>query len=181
MSHGQAKIPVPDVLFPQRAGTLLPRPGRVLQHSLGDWLTEFEWDCWCTWTFDERFGPTGPSPDRCLYHTRRWVEHLPGPACGYFLAVERGTGGRVHSHGLLRLPDPPTPSRKSLWAAWLDRYGRCRVLPYDPDRGAAYYIAKYITKEPLGWDVGGLDRRAPSPEGCRLSPLDHRPPTGGHS
>ena len=30
------------------------------------------------------------------------------------------------------------------------------MLPYDSDRGAAYYIAKYITKEPLGWDLGGL-------------------------
>jgi len=27
------------------------------------------------------------------------------------------------------------------------------MLAYDPDRGAAYYVAKYITKEPLGWDV----------------------------
>jgi len=30
------------------------------------------------------------------------------------------------------------------------------VLPYDRERGAAYYVAKYITKEPLGWDLGAL-------------------------
>jgi len=126
-----------------------------LRSELGDWLTGFEWDCWCTWTFDARFGDTGPSPDRCLYHTRRWIEHLPGPRTGYFIAVERGTGGRVHSHGLIRLPDGCTPKRNSLWRSWKQRYGRCSVLHYNRDRGAAYYVAKYITKEPLGWDLGG--------------------------
>jgi len=123
--------------------------------AMGEWLSKFEWDCWCTWTFDARFGDTGPSPDRCLYHTRRWVEHLPGPTPQYFIAVERGTGGRVHSHGLLRFPDRWAPKRKTLHASWKERYGRNRFLPYDPTRGAAYYIAKYITKEPLHWDVGG--------------------------
>ncbi len=29
------------------------------------------------------------------------------------------------------------------------------MLPYDHDRAAAFYVAKYITKEPLGWDLGG--------------------------
>jgi len=128
-------------------------PGDVLRRSLGEWLEGFEWHCWCTWTFDARFGDTGPSPDRCLYHTRRWVEHIPGPPTGYFIAVERGFGGRIHSHGLLRLADVPTPKRKSLWASWRGLYGRCAVLPYDSERGAAYYVAKYITKEPLGWDI----------------------------
>lgn len=134
------------------------RTSALLRIALGEWLQGFPWDCWCTWTFDARFGVDGPSPGRCLYHTRRWIEHLPGPPCAYFIAVERGFGGRVHSHGLLRLPDPPTPRRKDLWRSWFERYGRNRVLPYDRERGAAYYIAKYITKEPLGWDVGGLPR-----------------------
>ena len=156
MDHGRSnnEPPVLPILRPPLGP--LPDLPPTLQQSLGRWLSTFRWDCWCTWTFDERFGPTGPSPDRCLYHTRRWVEHVPGAPVGYFVAVERGTGGRVHSHGLLRLPDGFTPSRKSLWGSWRDRYGRSRVLPYDRERGAAYYVAKYITKEPLGWDVGGL-------------------------
>jgi len=124
--------------------------------SLGVWLSAFPWDCWCTWTFDARFGDDGPSPDRCLYHTRRWIEHLPGPATGYFVAVERGTGGRVHSHGLLRFRDSWAPKRRSLWLSWKNRYGRCRVLPYNSALGATYYVAKYITKEPLHWDIGGV-------------------------
>jgi len=130
-------------------------PGRLLQSSLGTWLNEFEWDCWCTWTFDSRFGPTGPSPDRCLYHTRNWIEHLPGAPIGYFVAVERGTGGRVHSHGLLRFKDSFAPRRKSLFGSWKARFGRNRVLPYNREKGATYYVAKYITKEPLHWDLGG--------------------------
>ena len=151
--------------------------GLLLRRALGHWLSAFEWDCWCTWTFDSRFGPDGPSPDRCLVHTRRWVEHIPGPRVGYFIAVERGRGGRVHSHGLLRLGDSPAPTRKSLWGSWKSRYGRCRILPYDRERGAAFYIAKYITKEPLGWDVGGLHQRVASLRECPLSPLGFPPPT----
>lgn len=143
----------PEAEVPQVSS--LPYYRDPLQLALGNWLNEFEWDCWCTWTFDARFGDTGPSPDRCLFHSRNWIERLPGPATGYFVAVERGTGGRVHSHGLLRLPNGITPKRKSLWASWYLRYGRCLVLRYDNDRGAAYYVAKYITKEPLHWDLGG--------------------------
>jgi len=131
------------------------RPLPDLRQELGEWLALKDWDCWCTWTFDARFGDTGPSPDRCLYHTRRWIENLPGRSYGYFVAVERGRGGRVHSHGLLAIPRGCSPKRKSIWHSWKNHYGRSRVLPYDPDRGAAYYVAKYITKEPLHWDIGG--------------------------
>lgn len=138
-----------------RFGAALPVQPLLLNESLGRWLSDFEWSCWCTWTFDARFGDSGPSPDRCLYHTRRWVEHIPGPATAYFIAVERGTGGRVHSHGLLRFRDSWAPTRKALFSSWRKRYGRNRILPYDRDLGAAFYVAKYITKEPLHWDLGG--------------------------
>lgn len=138
------------------------RPGRgvAISEQLGDWLHGFPWSCWATFTFDGRWGDTGPSPDRCMYHTRRWVEALPGPPVGYFLAVERGSFGRVHSHGLLSLPRGMEPTRKSLWHSWKNRFGRCRVLPYNPDLGAAYYVAKYVTKEPLHWDIGSLTIKA---------------------
>ena len=156
MKHGLSHLAGSTCSFgengkPGKSGT-----GRDLQSSLGSFLSTFQWDCWCTWTFDARFGHTGPSPDRCLYHTRRWIEHLPGPMPGYFIAVEKGTGGRVHSHGLLRFKDKFAPRRKSLHQGWQKRFGRNRILPYRSDLGAAYYVAKYITKEPLHWDIGPL-------------------------
>jgi len=148
-----------------------------LRRNLGRWLSEFEWSCWCTWTFDARFGDTGPSPDRCLHHTRRWIEQLPGPSVGYFVATESGRLGRVHSHGLLRLPDGTTPARKSLWRSWFTRYGRCRVLPYNPRLGATHYVAKYITKEPLGWDLGGTWTPVDVSPVQRDASVVNRPPT----
>jgi len=52
------------------------------------------------------------------------------------------------------------------------------VLPYDRDRGAAYYVAKYITKEPLGWDLGGTWTEVDVPPVRRDAPLiDRTPPT----
>lgn len=127
------------------------------REELANWLygppgNPFEWDSWCTFTFGEKFGPDGPSPDRALYHFRNFREQTcPRAPC--FAAVETGRiGGRAHLHALWRLSPLP---RSAVWRAWFKRYGRAELKPYDLTRGmdAAYYISKYLTKAPLHWNI----------------------------
>ena len=137
--------------------------------ALGEWLSSdrFEWETFATLTFDQRWGPTGPSPDRCLYHVRRWLRSLAHKP-RWFLAVERGTqGARVHAHALIgpgRVSGddsesrwapgvPGEPLRRELWAVWKKRFGRARFEPINEQISCAHYCAKYLVKAPLHWDM----------------------------
>ena len=37
--------------------------------------------------------------------------------------------------------------RDKWWQVWFTWYGRNRVLPYDKEKGAGYYLTKYVIKE----------------------------------
>ena len=39
--------------------------------------------------------------------------------------------------------------RDEAWDWWFKRFGFARILPYEPDKGARFYLCKYVTK-PLG-------------------------------
>lgn len=124
--------------------------------AMGNWLETFNWTDWCTLTFDAAWGPTGPSPSRARFHTEKWLTNLPGEPPGFFFCVETGRLGRVHCHALLRInPGPMAAPRDALYHGWRNRFGRCRIRAYDPELGASHYVAKYLTKAPLHWDLGG--------------------------
>ena len=36
---------------------------------------------------------------------------------------------------------------------WQQRNGYARIFPFDPERGAAFYCSKYVTKATGDWDV----------------------------
>jgi len=145
-------------------------PGSVTA-ALGEWLNEFEWTHWATFTFrvgcpsdcliehchEAGWGLAGPSASRARDHIDRFVNTLPGPPIGYFYCVERGPwGGRCHGHALLKVGSAPMEATgKGIDDAWTQRFGRIQLRAYDPERGASYYCGKYITKAPLCWDLGG--------------------------
>jgi len=37
--------------------------------------------------------------------------------------------------------------RDEMWSWWFHRYGFARILPYDRQLGARFYLCKYVTKE----------------------------------
>jgi len=37
--------------------------------------------------------------------------------------------------------------RDEAWAWWFERYGLARILPYDRNLGAGFYLCKYVVKE----------------------------------
>jgi len=146
-----------------------PSDGRIV---FGEWLAGFRWTAWGTFTFrpgcprycplehehKRGWGGDGPSPQRAFHHFGRFIDTLKGPRVGVFYCVERGgIGGRSHCHALLRIDAGPMEvTRKGVDHAWGDRYGRCQIRAYDSELGAVHYLTKYLTKEPLLWDVGAL-------------------------
>jgi len=141
-----------------------------------DWLGT-DWAAFATLTF--RGHP--PGTGRCRKsHDRlvRWLDRTHASPPRYFVGYEVGEQGRGHLHALYHgirvfplqrtlgaigagsstgagLGTGGSTEVPFLWLSewWRREFGRAQVVPYNPDRGAGYYLTKYVTKE-LGWFDG---------------------------
>jgi hypothetical protein len=137
-----------------------------LNETMGDWLGKLApWDVFSTWTFSRPVTLSG-----AMYWGRRhirWLEKAAGQPIYAFVGAERGDrGGLLHLHGLVGnvghlkpycgiRQDPGTWGLKCcMLHAW--PAGIARVLPYDPARGAAYYVGRYISKRLAEWQLFGF-------------------------
>ena len=70
----------------------------------------------------------------------------------WFRADEIGLRGRFHLHALVT---GTAQLRRLSWMdEWNRRNGYARILAFDPKKGAAYYCAKYVTKQFGDWELG---------------------------
>ncbi|MBA7716790.1 hypothetical protein ES703_125867 [subsurface metagenome] len=121
-----------------------------LVQSLGDWVNEYHWDAFWTLTFEQNYGE-----QTVIRRVSRWADkHTisePGTMSWLFF-LEMSGFGELHAHGLTR---HESFSRRLMWDRWFKKNGRARSLKYDPELGANYYIAKYLTKQQLSWIIDG--------------------------
>ena len=126
---------------------------------MADWVNQFEWQFWFTGTF---------LPDKSYRDTikakRAWSRWIDGIGktyqkhnIEYFLAVERfKSGDFLHCHGLINGLDGLT--YKQIGESWRALYGREKVEGYEKDKGANFYLTKYVTKDLCDWDLK-IDKR----------------------
>lgn len=70
----------------------------------------------------------------------------------FFLAVERfKSGDFTHIHALINGVQGLT--YRQVGELWFNRFGRVQVEGYDPERGANFYLTKYVLKELCDWDL----------------------------
>ena len=140
----------------------------------GLWLEEHEWDYWATLTFRDAY--SGDAATRAFDRLIRWGRRL-APDLGYFVGHEVGKLGRLHLHALFSgavdvdqvgVLNSQGLRSKDIWHWWFKRYGRAQVLPYDPTRGAAAYVSKYVTKEMGHYDVANLRGADPARVSARF-------------
>ncbi len=139
-----------------------------------DWLSSFHWDHFATLTFaDPRSEASARKAFLRFVGQLRGLTH--GGSVGYFCGYEYGTFGRLHLHSLMRTSTPqpdlgvggvPHPSAalpcELVWKTWFETYGRATVARYDPRRGAAGYVAKYVTKRLAYYDIDNMVPEAPN-------------------
>ena len=140
-----------------------------VKDEMGKWLGQLApWDVFSTWTFSEPV-----SVNAAMYWGRqhlRWLEKTAGNRIHAFVGAEKGNrGGLIHLHALIgRVSEVPVYCGIRLprgrWGvgccmvhAW--PAGIARVLPYDPARGAAYYVGKYVAKDLAEWELVGFPLR----------------------
>ena len=112
------------------------------------WLAEVkEWSTFATWTWDERFGELGPTPEFAVRMIEKFMQQCDVEA---WYCLEHGKiGGRLHAHGLLAQHKGLglQVHRRSLWYQWFKRFGRNRLEPITESLPVAYYVAKYSLKD----------------------------------
>ena len=139
--------------------------GEVKQ-AWGEWLKGMaEWEWFVTMTF--RNPPH--LPGRATYTAPGWA-YAKG-AWRKFLAltppaIEPLTWVRCfemqedrnvpHIHALVAGIAPGIRRMDLVDWAWVN-YGMARILPYDPTKGADYYLCKYFSKELSDIEFGGLE------------------------
>jgi len=127
------------------------------QKKVGDWLDSMApWDFWFTITF--RYPPSLPTVRRSM---GRFAGSL-SPTLMFWGSESGPCTGRNHVHGLLyfdenRISMPllgAVPiSAKGIWTKAFRAYGRTHVNAFDPERGAAHYVGKYVTKRLTDFDI----------------------------
>ena len=126
---------------------------------------KYPWDWFGTFTFSD----PSVSADGAHYWFRRYLAEAKGFTKPYAFRADEygGRTGRLHLHALVgnvahllpfcgeRLP----PKKWGVNCCWLHRWpcGHARILPYDPSRGARFYVAKYVTKKLGDWELIGFD------------------------
>jgi len=144
------------------------------RRALSSFLKQFSWQVFATLTFQKSFSPSAarrafvrwfyglilpaylldpaafdglpPKQRQVLLQRRRKILRRHHPVA--FVALEWGKTDRgvPHLHALLSGvggDDLACQRAEGLWQS----YGRARVEPYDPRRGAAFYCSKYLFKD----------------------------------
>ena len=123
---------------------------RQLQEAWGQFLSQFFWAWFVNLTFRDVV-PTFRAY-RILAKFLLDLEAAAGVPIYWFRADEYGARlGRFHMHLLI---GNVAHLRRLYWMdEWDRRAGYARILPFDGSKGAAFYIAKYITKQGGEWAI----------------------------
>jgi hypothetical protein len=127
---------------------------RTVVQDWAQWLGAYPWQAWGTLTFaDGAF--SSDAAGRAWNRYAAWLK-VQYPLRTYFVGHEVGARGRLHLHCLLGVLSREENDRAAFshcWKWWFDRYGRAEVKGYDPQRGAAAYVSKYVTKALAHYDL----------------------------
>jgi len=137
----------------------------------GDWLsTHWDWDLFVTLTHDNSEAALGrgtrtivgwsASSDRwdqwldesVIPRIRRSAGGLPGSP--YWVRGREPNPWRKGTHFHALIGGVGDIDRRAIWRDWFAQpedgglgFGLARILPYEPSRGAAHYLTKYVVKD----------------------------------
>jgi hypothetical protein len=131
-----------------------------LRDDMSEWINKFQWQMWFTGTFKEErsYRDTIKTKKAFMRFIGDLGEKYHKSEIEFWLAVERfKCGDFTHVHALLNGLDGLT--YRQIGEVWRSRFGRESVEGYDPQKGANYYLTKYVVKEVCDWDFKILQNK----------------------
>lgn len=111
----------------------------VITREMGDWLNLLQWRFFVTLTFHR--------DDMSLFlseqYFRRYLAEYPECVTWFYIIEMHSLRVSPHIHMLIGKTD-----EVKLW-----RHGIAKVIPYDSQLGASYYLTKNIASENARWDI----------------------------
>ena len=121
-----------------------------LSDALGDFLGQYHWDWYVTLTFAGDV-KTFTARNRCSTWLRS-LEKAADHPIAWFRGDEYGEKfGKFHMH--LLIANVAHLHRFTWMKRWEARNGFARIFEFDSSKGAAYYVANYVTKQLAEWDL----------------------------
>jgi hypothetical protein len=166
----------------------------MLPREWGEFIADLaEWSWFVTITFkNAAYNGAAPARDLALSRISGWLVDIQAAAggcqIGWVLAEEFGRlGGRWHCH--LLISGVSQLHRRFWWREAFRRFGISRIEPFNRERGAAFYTAKYAAKSLGEIHFGGflagheLHRMVHSPDGRRFweEDVSSSPPSATHA
>jgi hypothetical protein len=120
-----------------------------LAGTWGAFLSTFKWDWFLTLTFADPV--CSFSAHRRFVRFSKEIEVAAGRPVAWFRGDDHGrASGRFHIHALMM--HVASLNQFAWMARWGKRSGYARIIRYDPSRGAAYYIGRYVARQFSDWD-----------------------------
>jgi len=124
------------------------------REEMTSWVDQFDWKIWMTGTFKPEFSYRDTIKTKRAF--QKFIMDLrinyKKNEIEYFMVVERFKHGDfTHIHALLNGLDGLTYNQIS--DAWRNRFGICQVEGFIKNKGADFYLTKYLLKEVCDWDI----------------------------
>jgi len=142
--------------------------GDDLKSAFGELIDEHgPWDWWTTFTWRDRDDKKGNgygavSTWSACKMFRRFMQL--DEADSDFVFVVEANPSRMGNHVHAVVGGVSGLRREDVWRSWFLKHGRCRIEPYDMDKGSKYYLGKYISKRIHDWGVKIGDVEPPKVE-----------------
>lgn len=125
-----------------------------VREKMAEYAGKFPWQFWMTGTFrrDQSYKDTIKTKRAFYRFENDLQEKFKKNQIEHFMSVERHADGEfTHVHGLLNGLEGVT--KEEIWDVWFKKFGRNMVEIYDPEKGAAHYLTKYVVKSLCDWDI----------------------------
>lgn len=125
-------------------GQLSPYPlqSEYQKHFAGLY-DQYDWDWFATLTFKNRIGEGYANEDWSSFCKE--LRHKTGHRVEFVRVTEWQKRKVPHYHSLISNVRGVDPREMQEW--WYNHFGIARILPYQPKRGALYYLGKYLLKD----------------------------------
>ncbi len=133
---------------------------KTVLREWGNWLNEIPWTCFCTFTTHYKLTKDA-ARIKMVKMTAQLLQKYSNSFRIFWVAEPHADKQDFHIHALIKIDETVVTPKQSLTEAWYKvscpagykKHNLVDVQDYEPARGGQYYVAKYLQKEEVDYDI----------------------------